>query len=60
MSEPAVVGQIFWDKAERYGWRTDEGGWMTNVFRLRSGEIIEIYTMGTDENGGVVIKEGSP
>ncbi len=52
---PAPVGHIFWDSAQRYGWRKDEHGY-TNVFRLADGEILELWSMGTDDDGELVIK----
>ncbi len=53
---PAPVGHIFWDRAKITGWRKDEGGGMTQVFRKRDGEIIDIWSIGRDDDNGLVVK----
>ncbi len=56
MSKSAPVGHISWDRAGITGWRKEEGGRITQVHRLRSGEIVDLWSIDTDDDGELVIK----
>ncbi len=53
---PAPVGHIFWGELKITGWRKDPNGVLTMVYKRYDGEIVDLWSMGTDDDGELVIK----
>jgi hypothetical protein len=55
VNKPASVGHIWWDEHGVTGWRKDEDGYVTQIYRHSDGRIIPLLSVGKNDDGGLAI-----